>query len=345
MSDRDAIPGWNPGGQAPTPGPVSGWVSPAMAADLPSRSIFDRLAEAARIYRSELRRVVGLAFLFQGILSIPLAIFSALQVRLALTIWSDLFSSRYLTSLQPENLVVGPFDNVALNEGLMGVTIGLSSLGAMLAMGSIAAAVLNPALAGRNAVDVARTIVPRGGSILVAGSLITLAAGLFYSAQGFWLGRFSGLDTFGASTFEDYRRASDLAILFGVGALVAEVVLVYAIVRWSVAIPAYFVEGTSLRAALRRSSELTRGRRLSIFWLLAVVGLLVAFGASVLVYVPVVIVAAVGLGDVAMAVVVVLALAATLALWPPFISILVSMLYRDLRVWSSPHREPDAQAV
>lgn len=77
-----------------------------------------------------------------------------------------------------------------------------------------------------------------------------------------------------ATTGADAGAAAGQAFVLELVVLAGALLVFYGAVRWSVALPAIVLERRTLRAALSRSSDLTRGRRLSIALTLVVVSLL-----------------------------------------------------------------------
>ena len=78
----------------------------------------------------------------------------------------------------------------------------------------------------------------------------------------------------GTRELSRFGQIFGLILLADLAVVVVFIVAIYLAVRWAVAYPAMVVEGIDLRAALRRSSELTHGRRLKVALTLFVVAIL-----------------------------------------------------------------------
>ncbi len=338
MTTEGGIPGWRSEATQPPDGRIPGWDSgtPGAPSDPSARSIGARIVESFELYRIHARRVVALALLFQGVLSIPLVIASVTGIQRVLDIWSQMFSGSVRSVWESSFAwTTGPFHDPAMDQALLGVAVGLSALGGFLAMAATAILILDPASAHRTVMSVAAETVRRGRPIFVLGFAIAALLGAFYWLEGRWIadliGQGPGPISNPRAAAASAASAATGAVLLFVIALVLEGGLFYAIVRWSVAIPALAVEGLSLRAALGRSSQLTKGRRLSILWLIMVAGFAVTVVASILIYGPVIAVVVGGLGSEAISFALVIGLTATAAICAPPMTILVAILYRDLR--------------
>jgi hypothetical protein len=115
-----------------------------------------------------------------------------------------------------------------------------------------------------------RALAGHAMDLLLLFSAVVFGATLFVSLE-------AALDSSSAALAATPGDSTDaLGQAFGIELLVfvAFGVVVYAGVRWAMALPALVLERISLRAALSRSSELTRGRRLSVALTLLVVGLI-----------------------------------------------------------------------
>jgi hypothetical protein len=120
-----------------------------------------------------------------------------------------------------------------------------------------------------------------------AMDLVLLFSALVFGATLFvWLE--TALDSSSAALAATTAESTDAALgqAFGIELLVfvAFGVAVYAGVRWAMALPALVLERISLRAALSRSSDLTRGRRLSIALTLLIVGLIEGIPVAVIAF-------------------------------------------------------------
>jgi hypothetical protein len=165
-----------------------------------------------------------------------------------------------------------------------------------------------------------RVVAARLTTFLVAGVMLGLCVVILSLPYGFNQTAFSGT----GRTPEGARLG---LLLFGVSILIA-VVVVYFVIRWSLAIPAMLAEGIGLRAGLRRSSELTRGMRLRLFGAILLAGLI--FLAFEFIGLIVALVMGLSTGSIAVGVatgaVLLLALIVTLA---PFFPMLTVVAYRE----------------
>ncbi|TAL09222.1 MAG: hypothetical protein EPO00_06175 [Chloroflexota bacterium] len=334
MTTQREIPGWQSDVRQDPSGAIPGWDSgtPDLGRDPAKRGIAARLTESAQQYRTGGRRIVALALVFQGVFSIPVLVELVLVVRRDVGLWSQILSG-HLDATWRSTLVLasGPFHDLALDQALMGVVLGISALGGFLAMAAIALAVVDQPETDRSVLGLARDTISRSRSIFPASIALIGVLGAFYWLQGRWLSGFalSGFGYPGNGRFD--VSAAGVAVAFAIVTLIVEFGLFYAVVRWSVAVPALALERLSLRNALRRSSELTKGRRLSILWLFIVAGFALTLVASVLVYGPAIIVVIAGWGFDAMVASIMIGAIATVALGAPYMAILVAILYRDLR--------------
>ena len=203
----------------------------------------------------------------------------------------------------------------------------------MLLSGAIAVFLLSPRSEERSIRGSLRVVrgrwMPLAIPMVVLGLGFAAASGL----QAIWLARFSALDPQNPAGLADARSAFGVTPLFAILVPAVEIVVIYLVVRWVVAIPALFVEGLGLRSALRRSSELTRGRRLSIALFLAVLSVVVGLIGSLVIYLPAFAAGAL-LGfdsPVGLAAASIVAIAGLL-LTAPFLPIAMAILYRDFRV-------------
>ncbi len=165
-----------------------------------------------------------------------------------------------------------------------------------------------------------RVVSARLTTFLVPGVILGLCVVILSLPYGFNQTAFSGT----GRTPEGARLG---LLLFGVSILIT-IVVVYFVIRWSLAIPALLAEGIGLRAGLRRSSELTQGIRLRLFGAILVAGLI--FLVFEFIGLIVALVMGLGTGSIAVGVatgaVLLLALIVALA---PFFPALTVVAYRD----------------
>ncbi len=253
MAPDDEIPGWT-GAQAGERGGLP---------DEPN--IPARLGSIWQVCKARPKPIFGLALLIQGV--------------------AGLLAAPVLVSqLQSVGQILGSSDPSGANEAVAAtqllheplVVIGtIASLS--LTYGSILlliAALAVLVLSKRDHEDTIRgalrALTGHAMDLLLLFSAVVFGATLFVSLE-------AALDSSSAALAASAADSTDaLGQAFGIELLVfvAFGVVVYAAVRWAMALPAMVLERIGLRAALSRSSELTRGRRLSVALTLLVVGLI-----------------------------------------------------------------------
>lgn len=165
-----------------------------------------------------------------------------------------------------------------------------------------------------------RVVSARLTTFLVPGVILGLCVVILSLPYGFNQSALSGT----GRTPEGARLG---ILLFAVSFLIA-ILVVYFVIRWSLAVPAILAEGIGLRAGLRRSGELTQGMRLRLFGAILVAGLIFL----VFEFIGLIIALVMGLstGSIAVGVatgaVLLLALIVTLA---PFFPALTVVAYRE----------------
>ena len=317
MSKSGPIPGWGAG----DPGSTGGRADPAR------RSVADRLAESWRIYRANWRPLLGISLLVQGTIGLPLA---------AMSIGSVIQSLRVMSGDLPLPMpgeadypwTIGPFHDVILDYGVMGLAFGLGTLGLIVAYAATSSLLLDPPGEDPDPVAVLRTTLGRGRQLLLAGVGVALGYGAIYWVQGLLLAR--------QSLYPTPRAADGLALasiaFLSILVLVIEFGAIYLMIRWIAAVPAVVIEGRSLGAAVGRSSDLTRGRRLSVAGLFVVAAFVVGIPLVVVDFVSAILLGAqLGWGSPALVgLLAVITLAGQIAS-VPFITTTLTVLYRDLR--------------
>jgi glycerophosphoryl diester phosphodiesterase len=169
-----------------------------------------------------------------------------------------------------------------------------------------------------------RALAGHAMDLLLLLSAVVFGATLFVSLE-------AALDSSSAALAASAADSTDaLGQAFGIELLVfvAFGLVVYAAVRWAMALPALVLERISLRAALSRSSELTRGRRLSVALTLLIVGLIEGIPIALLTFGFVFLVGP-GHGlDAGFVVATVVTLVAWIAI-APFLPLAIVVMYRD----------------
>jgi len=308
-------------------GPIPGWTAdPAQAAggDAARRSISARLSEGWLVYRAHPWPLLTVAILFQGVLGLPALVMSMLQQAAVLRF---LGGESFVGLTDMEALwSIGPFDDLARNYAFLGAALGLSYLGYLLSVATVTALMLAEPAATWRLGPAIRAALARGIEFVGVGLVAMAVLVAAYWAQGSALAR--QLDDPVGSMRSDPLGpfAASLALL------ALEIALVYLMVRWIAAPGVMVLEDRPLRAALRRSSELTRGRRRWIAGVLLGGGIVVAVVILIALYVPAFIAGSI-LGWAVWPTYAVLALAALIApvAITPFIAVVLAGLYRDLR--------------
>jgi hypothetical protein len=123
------------------------------------------------------------------------------------------------------------------------------------------------------------------GPVLIIGLLalvaqLVLQAGLFYAAARDLEGERTDLGELVSVGFKRFLPLIGLIILAAIAIEIGFILLivpgVMLFLRWCVAGPALAIEGRGVFSAMKRSAELTKGRRWSLFLLWLIVGLLLA---------------------------------------------------------------------
>lgn len=291
------------------------------------------MSEVWRTYRANFGPILGLAVILEGILSVLYVPVGVARVAWIVRLWREVLASPNLARSGFSHLwTTFPSSDPAIAAAL-GFLTSLGALSAMLLSGAVAIFLLAPRSEERSIRGSLRVVrgrwMPLAIPMVVLGLGFAAASGL----QAIWLARFSALDPQNPAGFADARSAFGVAPLFAILVPAIEIAVIYLVVRWAVAIPALFVEGLGLRSALRRSSELTRGRRLSIALFLAMLGVVVGLLGWLVIYLPAFAVGAL-LGfdsPVGLAAASIVAIAGLL-LTAPFLPIALAILYRDFRV-------------
>lgn len=315
-------------------GDIPGWESDAGGGsrDSAARSVADRLIEAWQIYRDHFRPILGSAVLLQGTLGILFVPMAVAQVRQVERLWGQMTSFQALTASGWSQMrAVVPFGDPAA-AAVIGFLSSLGLLGPLLLCGSIAVLLLSPRDEDRTIRGALGAVLGRSRPLAFPVLLLGLVFAAGFWLQATWFARISALDPTDPAAFADLEPLFWAAPLLAILVPAIEIGVVYLVVRWAVAIAALVLEGIGLRSALRRSSELTRGRRLSVALLLAVTSLGLGLLGSLSVYLPT-LAASATLGwesPVGLAVASIVALAG-LVLTAPFLPIVLAILYRDFQ--------------
>lgn len=176
-----------------------------------------------------------------------------------------------------------------------------------------------------------RSVVRRAPAIVMPALVLGIGAGVLVGLQVLWARALSDLGPVTAARFDNFGRMFSLILLADVGVAVVLIAGIYLAVRWAVAFPALVIEGIGLRAAMRRSSELTRGRRLKVALTLFVVAVVTGMAAAFTLYLAVGLTGTVldvsSAGGLAVRSIPVIAESVLLA---PFVPLTLVLIYRDL---------------
>ncbi|MFI5200018.1 MAG: glycerophosphoryl diester phosphodiesterase membrane domain-containing protein [Candidatus Limnocylindrales bacterium] len=307
MAPDDEIPGW----------------TGARAGDrrgLPDEpNIPARLGSIWQVCKARPKPIFGLAVLIQGVAGL-------------------LAAPLLVSQLQSVGQVLGSSDPGGVNaalaaaQGLHEPLIVIGTIASLnLSYGSILLLIAALAVLVLSKRDNEDTI--RGALRAVAGhamDLLLLLSAAVFGATVF-VSLEAALDSSSATLAATAADSTDgLGQAFGIELLVfiAFGIVVYAGVRWAMALPAMVLERIGIRAALSRSSELTRGRRLSVALTLLVVGLIEGIPIAVLTFGFVWLVGP-GHGLDAGSVLATLAILVAWIAIAPFLPLAIVVMYRD----------------
>lgn len=316
MPASDAIPGW---GLAPDEGSA-----PAQA------TIPDRLSDTWTIYRTRLRALLELSLPIQGPLGL---VYAPSSVVVALAVEQQWGQQGLLTSGDPAALrqllaaylpgdlpsVIGR--SLAPAAGILGVIL-LTVAFALLLLESTAESGLpaRPSL---------RLVLDRSSAFVLPVAVAALAGACVNLLESRWI---TSLTSFVASDpGSAVALTGPLLALDGL-IFVLAIAAIYAVGRWTLAIPVAAIEQVGLRRALARSSELSRGHRLQVLLSLAVVSFATGIATFIAVFGATWITGALwGTSSALGFALCLVTFVAVLVLTAPLIPILIVVLYRDLR--------------
>ena len=275
-----AAPGFAPPGSGPPgpvpPGPVWQWAPPE---EPRGPTVGGLIRGSINLYRQAFSSLFGLALIQEAIqilLLIPTLVIFAHAVSAMMDVLNRTTLPRggspsavaaYQAQLQEQlQLAFAP------DRGLAVLSALASGLGTPVALVFLAlfTSVLLATSDGRSDSPSAavRAVFARPASFVLPGVILGMCLVILGLPYGVNQSAFSGA----GQTAEGARLG---LLLTGLGFAVA-ILVIYLAVRWSLAIPAMLAEGIGLRAGLRRSSELTQGMRLRIFFAILVVDLVFA---------------------------------------------------------------------
>jgi hypothetical protein len=276
--------------------------------------------------------MLRLAVAIQGpvaLVTIPVAIaqIARLQSRFAdvfrVPVTGDQAGFRHLfESYLPTN------DPLALAGSVLGPSLSFAALLALTV--SLATLLLSPG-DDRTIGGALGSVVRRAPAIVVPALVLGFGAAVWVGLQVLWVGALSDLSPSAPGALANFGRMFGLIILADLGVVVVFIAAIYFAVRWAVAYPALVVEGLGLRAALRRSSELTRGRRLKVALTLFVVAVVTSLVAGLTLSVAVALTGTVlDVSSVAGLLVSSVPAIAVSVLLAPFVPLTLVLIYRDL---------------
>jgi hypothetical protein len=275
VSPGFAPPGSVPPGPVP-PGPVWQWAPPE---EPRGPTVGGLIRGAIQLYRQAFSSLFGLALIQEAIqilLLIPTLVIFAHAVSAMMDVLNRTTFPRggspsavaaYQAQLQEQlQLAFAP------DRGLAVLSALASGLGTPVALVFLAlfTSVLLATSDGRSDSPSAavRAVFARPASFVLPGVILGMCLVLLGLPYGFNQSAFSGA----GQTAEGVR----LGLLLTALGFVVAIAVIYLAIRWSLAIPAMLAERIGLRAGLRRSSELTQGMRLRIFFAILVVDLVFA---------------------------------------------------------------------
>jgi len=283
-AEREAVPGDVPGEVRPAPvppatvppvpgppppvapaGPVWQWTPPE---EPRGPSVGGLIGGAFRLYREAFSSLFGLALVQQAmqlVLWIPILVIASRAITRTIDLiehttfpgggsyserlaFQEQFQAQIQAAIAPDP---GLAAVNALTSGL-GVPVGLVFVAVMTAVGLAACDGRSDSVSAA-----VRAVSARLASFVVPGVLLGLGVVILSLPYGFNQSAFSGT----GRTPEGAR----LGLLLSSVSILIAIVVVYFIIRWSLAIPAMLAEEIGVRAGLRRSSELTQGMRLRLF--------------------------------------------------------------------------------
>ena len=175
-------------------------------------------------------------------------------------------------------------------------------------------------------------IARRWPAIAVPVVLVAAVAGGTVVAEAQWMGALGRVTSSGFDGIDAIDRFFGLVLLAEILVLVLAGVTVYWLIRWSLAFPALVIEGIGLRAALGRSSDLTRGHRVTVALTIFVVTIVTSLVLQIATFVSTAVVGAAtpldSAAGIALSSLGVLVASVVVA---PFLPLTLVFIYRDLR--------------
>jgi Membrane domain of glycerophosphoryl diester phosphodiesterase len=330
MGRGDAIPGWGTGavgGPDPDPG---------------QRRIPEVLADVWRTFRERQRAVLQLAaatFGLAGLVFVPIEVDRFARFE---RLWSDLLT---FPTPGPDAILPRFRSILGLDDPFVTLTTvlgsGLAFLGLVALTAALAALIASPRVEDRTIRGALGAVVRRAPALAVPAVIVALVAGAGVALEALWLGSLRELEPDGLGRLSAYGGDAGRFLL---GYLLLAILIVggvYCVVRWAVAIPALIVEGIGLRSALRRSSELTHRRRVSValtlFAVVTITSFVSSFGLYLGAFVPGVVLGLDTVPGFATSGLLVLIVSVLLA---PFGPLALVLLYRDLSTSEAPGPAP-----
>ncbi|MFI5261150.1 MAG: glycerophosphoryl diester phosphodiesterase membrane domain-containing protein [Candidatus Limnocylindrales bacterium] len=255
--------------------PGSTWYEPPRPAFVPRRPIGDVLRVAFRVYSRSFVPFVALSAVVCGLISLILAPAELALADIAGTLLAATPATGTAGDLSTYQAAVnrlGPQESVlelivTVLSGLMGV-LALS----VVIAGTPEAAVGQPVRFG----TAFRRFIHRLPPVLGLGvPVIAIQAGATV-LEAFLQLRDTGVAAADPTDLAQASSAAVALIVFGLLAVFLEGVTLYLYARWFVALPLIIADGQGVRAAMRRSAQLTHGSRLYILGVLLLLVLIQA---------------------------------------------------------------------
>jgi uncharacterized membrane protein YtjA (UPF0391 family) len=313
--------GWVPPAPPGGEGPVVGWVMPTEPAGL---SVGECTRAGWRITRSALGPlavITAIPMVLLNLLYIPFWISISTMLEGWLRFWAELDWSRY--RYDPEGLqrdmqaAMQPTTELSV---VASAATGLAVVVGIIAVGALTAATLDAA-AGRP-VSIGRAYRVAFGRLAVVVPALVLGVG--YVAVFVPLSLAQPEMIYGGGM----AGAPGLAALFGIVALVLEILAIYLAVRWALYFQVVAEERLGVRGGLARASALSAGVRVRIAVVLLVVSLVIGLAVSFAVAIPVLFVGLLAGSALAGLLTATVAFSVVALVYLPFIVAVVTYVYR-----------------
>ncbi len=318
MGADDRIPGWGqPNGSEPD----------RRSVEPTEPGIPDRLSDVWHECRTRARLIFGLTALIQGSLGLIVAPLTVAQLERT---WDAVAPASSDSADLNHKLQTA----LAVHDPLVAVgtivTASLGFLSVVLLVAALAVLLLSPRDEDHTILGALRAVARYSMEFALAAAVVLFGATAYLWLEAALLGSGGAAPASAALQPGDVGGSLSQVFAFEFVVGVLAVILVSAIVRWAVAVPAMVIERIGVRAALQRSSELTRGRRLSIALTLIVIGMIEGIPFAVVLYGPLILLAP-GPGLDARFITATLLTYVAWLVVAPFAPLALVVMYRDLR--------------